>query len=67
MKLSLRWKNVNIRELLSSMNKLLKVTTKPTQKEVFLLIRVSLLGAALLGGIGFIIKVLFWIVGLASR
>ncbi|MBS7657828.1 MAG: preprotein translocase subunit SecE [Candidatus Bathyarchaeia archaeon] len=58
---------MNIRELLSSMNKLLKVTTKPTQKEVFLLIRVSLLGAALLGGIGFIIKVLFWIVGLASR
>jgi preprotein translocase subunit Sss1 len=60
-------KNLNIKELLVSINKLLKITTKPTQKEIFLLIKVSLLGAALIGGVGFIIKVLFWIVGLASR
>ncbi len=60
-------KNLNVKELLASINKLLKITTKPTQKEIFLLIKVSLLGAALIGGVGFIIKVLFWIVGLASR
>jgi len=58
---------LNVKELLASMNRLLKITTKPTRKEVFLLIKVSLFGAALLGGVGFIIKVLFWIVGLASR
>jgi protein transport protein SEC61 subunit gamma-like protein len=58
---------LNIKELLAAINRLLKITTKPTQKEVFLLIKVSLLGAALLGGIGFIIRVLFWIIGLASR
>jgi protein transport protein SEC61 subunit gamma-like protein len=58
---------LNIKELLAAINRLLKITTKPTQKEVFLLIKVSLLGAALLGGVGFIIRVLFWIIGLASR
>jgi len=48
------------------MNRLIKIVTKPTQKETFLLIKVSLLGAAIVGGVGFIIKVLFWIIGLAS-
>ncbi|MBS7655153.1 preprotein translocase subunit SecE [Candidatus Bathyarchaeota archaeon] len=57
---------MNIKELIASINRLIKIVTKPTQKETFLLIKVSLLGAAIVGGVGFIIKVLFWIVGLAS-
>ncbi|MEM3727294.1 MAG: preprotein translocase subunit SecE [Candidatus Bathyarchaeia archaeon] len=57
---------MNIKEVIASINRLIKIITKPTQKETFLLIKVSLLGAAMVGGVGFIIKVLFWIVGLAS-
>jgi protein translocase SEC61 complex gamma subunit len=57
---------LNIKEFIASITRLIKIVTKPTQKETFLLIKVSLLGAAMIGGVGFIIKVLFWIVGLTS-
>lgn len=53
------------RGFVASVRRLLKITTKPSKKEALTLIRISLIGVALIGAIGFIIKVLFWIVGLA--
>ena len=52
---------------MESSKRLLRVTTQPSRKELVMLIRLSFLGVLLVGGIGFVVKVLFWIVGLAPK
>jgi len=56
---------LSVKRHLESMKRLLKVINKPARKEITVLLRVSLIGVAAIGAIGFMIKVLFWIVGLA--
>jgi len=43
---------------------LIHVASKPSRDEYAVLLKISLLGMALIGGIGFIVRVLFWFVGL---
>jgi protein translocase SEC61 complex gamma subunit len=43
---------------------LFHVAQKPGWEETSLLIKISLLGVLIVGGIGFVIRVLFWLVGL---
>ena len=42
---------------ISDISRLMKVATKPDRKELWLIIRVTLLGMGLLGLLGFIIKI----------
>ena len=58
---------MNFREFIESSKRLIRVTTRPGRKELVMLIRLSFLGVLLVGGIGFVVKVLFWIVGLAPK
>ena len=37
---------------------------KPSWEETALLIKISLIGVGIVGGIGFVIRILFWLVGL---
>jgi preprotein translocase subunit Sss1 len=52
---------------MESSRRLLHVTTRPSRKELVLLVRLSFLGVAVVGGMGFVIRLLFWIVGLAPK
>ncbi len=58
---------MNFKEFIESSKRLLRVTTRPNRKELVMLVRLSLLGILVVGGIGFVVKVLFWIVGLAPK
>ena len=50
---------MNAREFLDSTRRLLHVTTKPSRDEVTLMVKISFLGIAIVGSLGFIIRVLF--------
>jgi preprotein translocase subunit Sss1 len=43
----------------------MRVLRRPSRKEAWLLIKVSVIGVAALGVVGFVIRALFWIVGLS--
>ena len=53
-------------EFIGSARRLLHVASKPSREELWILIKVSLLGVGIVGAIGYVVRVLFWIVGLAS-
>ncbi len=52
------------RTFLQSTRRLFHVAQKPNWEETALLIKISLLGVVIVGGIGFVIRILFWLVGL---
>ena len=39
--------------------------TRPKAEEIWLVFRVTLLGVAIIGAMGFMVRVIFWIVNLA--
>ena len=49
---------------MQSARRLFHVAQKPNWEETALLIKISLMGVGIVGGIGFIIRILFWLVGL---
>ena len=49
---------------MQSTRRLFHVAQKPAREEVMLLIKISLLGVGIIGGIGFVVRILFWVVGL---
>jgi len=55
------------REFLDSARRLLLVTTKPSRDEVSLMVKVSFLGIAIIGSLGFIIRVLFLFLNLLPQ
>ncbi len=55
---------MGVRTFMQSTRRLFHVAQKPAREEVFLLIKISVIGIAIIGGIGFIIRILFWVVGL---
>ena len=50
---------MNLREFIDSTRRLLLVTTKPSRDEVSLMVKISFLGVAIVGSLGFVIRVLF--------
>jgi len=55
---------VGVRTFVQSTRRLLHVAQKPDWDELKLLVKISILGVGIVGGIGFVIRVLFWVVGL---
>ena len=55
---------MGIGSFLQSARRLFHVAQKPDWEETYLLIKISLIGVAIVGGIGFVIRILFWLVGL---
>ncbi|MGD0175347.1 MAG: protein translocase SEC61 complex subunit gamma [Candidatus Bathyarchaeia archaeon] len=50
---------MNAREFLDSTRRLMHVTTKPSRDEISLMVKISFLGVAIVGSLGFVIRVLF--------
>jgi len=50
---------------IQSVRRLTRVIRKPNRKEAWLLIKISIMGVAALGIVGFIVKALSWILGLS--
>jgi protein translocase SEC61 complex gamma subunit len=50
---------LNAREFIDSTKRLLHVTTKPSRDELSLMVKISFLGVAIVGSLGFVIRVLF--------
>jgi protein translocase SEC61 complex gamma subunit len=55
---------MGIGSFLSSARRLFHVAQKPDWAETKLNIKIILLGVAIVGGIGFVLRILFWVVGL---
>ncbi len=55
---------MGVRNFMESTRRLFHVAKKPDREEVVLLVKISLLGVGIVGGIGFVIRILFWVVGL---
>ena len=55
------------RNFLTSARRLLHVTTRPTREELSLMVKISFLGIAIVGGLGFVIRILFLFVGLLPQ
>jgi protein translocase SEC61 complex gamma subunit len=58
---------LNLREFLDSTKRLLHVTTKPSRDEISLMVKISFLGVAIVGSLGFIIRVLFLFLNLLPQ
>lgn len=56
---------MNLTEFIESSRRLLQATTRPSREELWMLFRISMLGVVALGVIGFMVRVIFWIVNLA--
>ncbi|MGC8850025.1 MAG: protein translocase SEC61 complex subunit gamma [Candidatus Bathyarchaeia archaeon] len=50
---------------IQSVKRLMRVLHRPSRKEAWLLVKVSIIGVAALGVVGFIVRALFWIIGLS--
>ncbi len=55
---------MGVRTFMQSTRRLFHVAQKPGREEVMLLIKISALGIGIIGGIGFVVRILFWVVGL---
>ncbi len=55
---------MGVRTFVQSTRRLFHVAQKPNRDEVVLMVKISLLGVGIIGGIGFVIRILFWVVGL---
>jgi protein translocase SEC61 complex gamma subunit len=49
---------------LASARRLLHVTTRPSRDELSLMVKICFLGIAIVGGLGYVIRILFLFVGL---
>ena len=58
---------MNVREFLDSTRRLIHVTTKPSRDELSLMVKISFLGVAIVGVLGFIIRVLFLFLNLLPQ
>ena len=56
---------MNLTEFLTSTRRIVLVMSRPKREEIWLTLRVSLLGVAVIGAIGFMVRVVFWFVHLA--
>jgi protein transport protein SEC61 subunit gamma-like protein len=57
---------MGIGSFIESAKRVIRVASKPSRTELWMLVRVTAIGIAIVGGIGFMIKVLFWFVGLGA-
>lgn len=57
---------MGIGSFIESTKRVIRVASKPSRTEFWMLVRVTAIGIAIVGGIGFMVKVLFWFVGLGA-
>jgi len=52
---------------IASVRRLLHVTTRPTRTELWLMVKICFLGIAVVGGLGYVVRMLFLFVGLLPK
>ena len=57
---------VQIRSWFTSANRLLRAASKPDRTEFWMLFRICILGIAVIGAVGFVIRYVFAMIGLIS-
>ncbi len=55
---------MSVSGFITSVRRLLHVTTRPTRTELWLMVKISFLGIAVVGGLGYVVRMLFLFVGL---
>jgi preprotein translocase subunit Sss1 len=55
---------LSARNYLASVRRLLHVTTRPNRTELWLMVKICFLGIAIVGGLGYVVRMLFLFVGL---
>lgn len=58
---------MNLAQFIESSRRLLQVTTRPSREEIWTLFKISMLGVLALGLVGFMVRVIFWIINLAPE
>ncbi len=58
---------MSARNFLSSARRLIRVTTRPSWTEISLMVKICFLGIAIVGGLGYVIRILFLFVGLLPQ
>jgi protein translocase SEC61 complex gamma subunit len=58
---------MNLHEFLDASKRLFLVTTKPSRDEISLMVKISFAGIAIVGALGFIIRVLFLFLNLLPQ
>ena len=58
---------MSARNFLTSARRLLHVTTRPTRTELWLMVKICFLGIAVVGGLGYVVRMLFLFVGLLPK
>lgn len=58
---------MNLSQFIESSRRLLQATTRPSREEIWTLFKISMLGVLALGMIGFMVRVVFWIINLAPE
>lgn len=58
---------MSARNFIGSVRRLLHVTTRPTGDEISLMVKISFLGIAIVGGLGYVVRMLFLFVGLLPK
>jgi preprotein translocase subunit Sss1 len=58
---------LSARNFLASARRLLHVTTRPTRTELWLMVKICFLGIAVVGGLGYVVRMLFLFVGLLPQ
>jgi len=54
---------LKISQFIESTRRLIHASSKPRREEVWLLLRITLLGIGVIGGIGFMVRILFLFLG----
>jgi protein translocase SEC61 complex gamma subunit len=54
---------LDIGRFIESTKRLIRASSKPTREEFWLMLRISILGIGLIGGIGFMVRILFLFIG----
>ncbi len=54
---------MKVGQFIESTKRLIHASSKPSREEVWLLLRISLLGIGVVGGIGFMVRILFLFLG----
>jgi len=53
---------LGVKEFIQSASRVMHVAHKPTRDEIWMLVKVCVFGIGAIGGVGFMVKIIFWLV-----
>jgi protein translocase SEC61 complex gamma subunit len=56
-----------LKDFIDSARRLFSIATRPSRDEIWLLVKISILGVVIVGAIGYAVRILFFFVGLLPQ